>query len=60
MERSAIFTCLLANEAFGAMESRKGSEVVTEVHEAWQASESTDMFAFVQQWLAEHPERVAA
>lgn len=57
MERSAIFSCLLADETFGRLTTEEGSRVVTEVHEAWRASDSTDMFTFVQQWLAEHPLR---
>lgn len=60
MERSAIFSCLLAHEDFRVLEMHRGTEVVTEVHKAWQASPSTDMFGFVAQWLAEHPQAVAA
>lgn len=59
MERSLLFTCLLADETFSKMEVRDGEEVVTKVLHAWQDSESTDMFAFVQQWLADHPLEVS-
>lgn len=55
MERSLVFSCLLAKPGFGRLSARDAEQVTTKATEAWQASDATDMFAFVQQWLEEHP-----
>lgn len=57
MIRSIVFTALLdLSPEFCRMESRAGSEVVTQIADAWHKDTSnTDLFAFVKAWLLTHP-----
>lgn len=59
IDRSLAFTVLLECPGFGNVPDRASGQIITDMLEAWYASDGKDMYRFAREWWTARPATMA-